>query len=273
MTMHEHDFDRQMRDKFDSYRPDASPGLWDKIVARLDEQAGTEKPVATMPPSRKLHGGWWKSAAAILLLGILAWWLYRPAEVVYLQSRAPRLAQDVTEETPKATAPVAPVQSEVASEPLNLTPIRALFAKRARREPSREALGQGLAEPLQGEELVAVAPDSPSDMQTASATEPVIADQPTTPSEADTQLPIVESQLREDNANVAELPVVLADLGAETVAEPPVEKAFGVSSILNIVVGSVDPRDEKLVTFSDDEEGLIKMAFNLGRGKSRRGSE
>src|SRR5690606_33105912 len=47
-------------------------------------------------------------------------------------------------------------------------------------------------------------------------------------------------------------------------------QAFGLSNILNYVVGTVDQRDEKLVTFSNDEEGSLKLDFNFGLAKNKK---
>lgn len=269
MTMHEHDFDRQMRDKFDSYRPDVSTGLWDKIAAQLDEQAGADKPAIAMPAARKRLGGWWMSAAAVLLLGAFAWWLYEPVEVVYLHGTAA-----LVEETKPAQAPAEATQEEAAPaeahvEPLNLAPIRALFAERARRQPNGQTATPEPNVQLQDELLAQVPAADPETRQ-----EPELASTNNPGQQAVAVVagenPVADTQPSEAYASVAEPSVVLADFGADEPAELQGENAFGVSHILNMVVGSVDPREEKLVTFSNDDEGLIKMAFNLGLGKDRK---
>src|SRR5690606_29438940 len=47
------------------------------------------------------------------------------------------------------------------------------------------------------------------------------------------------------------------------------KQPFGVSNILNYVVGAVDQREEKLVTFSNDGEGSLKLDFNFSLAKNK----
>ncbi len=264
MTMQENEFDRQMRKKLDGYTPEPSPGLWDKIAARLDEQAATEKPVVVMPPVRRRQGGWWWSAAAVVLLGAFAWVLYQPVEIVYLKGQVASVAEAETIEILATATPEQAAEAEMPTKPRQLAPILKLYAERVRPETS----AANPVEDMHGsEELrVAAVPDSPVDVQT---TLPAVMNEPHEPVadvRRNEQLLVAPLPV-EAYAHVAELPIVAANLGETEVVDRSQERTFGVGSLLNIVLGSVDQREEKLVTFSDDDEGLIKMAFNLGRGR------
>lgn len=271
MTMQENEFDRQMREKLEGYTPEPSPGLWDKIAARLDEQTATEKPVVAMPSARRRQGGWWWSAAAVVLLGAFAWVFYQPVEVVYLTGQVASVAEAETIEIPATVMAEQAEEVEMPTRPRQLAPIRKLYAERVR----PQANPANPVEDMHGsEELrVAAVTDSPVGEQT---TLPAVTNEPHEPvaEVRRNEQPLVASMPVEAYAQATQPPVVPADLGAETVeVDRARERTFGVGSLLNIVLGSVDQREEKLVTFSDDDEGLIKMAFNLGRAKSWRGDE
>src|SRR3546814_20753313 len=70
---------------------------------------------------------------------------------------------------------------------------------------------------------------------------------------------------------VIQPPVVLEDEEETLLAAAGESKQpFGVSNILNYVVGAVDQRDEKLVTFSNDGEGSLKLDFNFSLAKNKK---
>lgn len=267
MNTHDNDFDRQMRKKFEGFRPDASPGLWDKISAELDTNEAPVKPLKT---KKKRHTGWWMSAAAVLLLGMFAFWLYRPVDVVYLQSTAATGEASDRDETEAMQAELGNMMpDEEVREPLNLEPIRALFAGRTRRNP----LGQSHTHErpmMEDETLIAPADTSFQEAVVELATiQPIELSKPVV---ADIEKPALteEAALPEVYGYIIEPEADYGDIASAPANEPADRKGFGVSSILNIVMGSVDPRDEKLITFSNDEEGSIRVDFNRALAKARR---
>jgi len=260
----DNEFDRQLAGKFENFRPEVPRGLWDKIASKLDEQEqGNIVPIKQ--PRRSTT--WWISvAASVLMVCGLVYWYNRPVEVTYLQNPV----VDVEEaDTPAVEEPA--LDPAAAAEPLDIDRLKRLFAKRDR-TPKNEN---------ERETFVA---ETPKADQTADAADnpPVVAEEAVSPTQAlaknDGQAtPISADQPAIEDAVAATVPdiqpPVVLEEEEETLlaaAEEPKKQPFGVSNILNYVVGAVDQRDEKLVTFSNDGEGSLKLDFNFSLAKNKK---
>lgn len=256
------EFDRQLAGKFDNFRPEVPSGLWDKIASKLDEQ---EQASVVPIKHRRRFPTWWVSvAASVLVMCGIVYWYNRPVAVTYLQTPVVH----VEEETPmvEESAP----EPAPAVEPLDIDRLKQLFAKRNRQAKSENEPEMQVAETRQIDR----------------STETI-----------DSQLPIVEEavpamQSLAKNDELHTLPSADRPISGEAIAatvpdiQPPVvleeeeetllaateesKRPFGVSNILNYVVGAVDQRDEKLVTFSNDSEGSLRLDFNFSLAKNKK---
>ncbi|MEC3880713.1 hypothetical protein [Parapedobacter sp. 10938] len=257
------DFDRKLAGKFDNFHPEVPNGLWDKIASKLDEQEqGGIIPV-------KRHGRfptWWISvAASVLLVCGIVYWYNRPVAVTYLQS--PMAHVEETEvlvvEEPAVPAPTV--------EPLDIDRLKRLFAKR-NRAPKNEN---------KPETLETKTPSIERPAETSGGTITITEETPTSThalakNGEPAAIPSAEQQSLTEEAVAATVPdiqpPVMLEEEEETLlaAAEASKQPFGVSSILNYVVGAVDQRDEKLVTFSNDGEGSLKLDFNFSLAKSKK---
>ena len=247
-------FDEQLREKFEGFRPDAPAGLWEKIAAELDEQH----------PRRRRVPTWWMAVAAtIVVVSGIVYWQNRPVSVTYLHAQAEEPVIPAQKAT-GAVASAAPVDTaELPAEPLDLEKLRHVFAKRERNISDKKRLR--VQEPVEQSAEVL-----------GSAASPQLASHETEVAPADRSLRPGDTLKKVNTAITAvppiEPPVVLEEEETMLASSDPAKQPFGVSSILNYVVGTVDQRDEKLVTFSNDEEGSLKLDFNfsLARNKKKR---
>ncbi len=257
------DFDRQLKEKFDGFRPKVPAGLWHKIATQLDTE-GVDRAVA-MAPKRGRFAMRWLSVAALLLMGIgVAYWYDRPVAVTYLQGAAGAATQ----------APAQPVQAEKPDEapipdpvPLDVERLKRLFAKKDHKE--RDAAKTAPSRVVES----AVETNATNLRVAENNTQPAVRDREVAMPTSTPHPPVdVSPQPEEALARVPDIEPLIPDeeeesLLASTHGEKP---AFGISTILNYVVGTVDQRDEKVVTFSNDGEGSLKLDFNFGLAKNKK---
>ncbi len=253
MNPDDNPFDRHIRDKMKNFTPDVSAGLWDKIEAGLARKTPDE---AAMPVRRRTVSVAWRwAAAAVLLVGVLSYWASRPVPVIYLQGKT---AAPMAETHAQPAGPVA--ASRPAGETASVMPGRTRTARALPRKVRSEPIPAATA-PIQE-----VLPSEPAVKQTPAVQLPPAATPPSLRATPET------GSSGSDIAEVPDLqpPVVLDDTAAEMLASAPRSNPFGVSQLLNFVVGTVDRREEKAVLFSSDSEGSIKIEFNLARNRSRK---
>lgn len=272
MTMHDQEFDREMREKFENYQPEPSAGLWDKIAVRLNARDDNQDDAVAVPrkPKRQ-YAMWWSAAAAILLLGAFAWWQYRPAEVMYLRGE-PGIAASNEANEPSASMATkvagARSRAEVGDRAVRTGSrlaehLRTKVSRHTRSKPAQASASSG--------PIAEKAPANVSEVQQV-AVKPTVVEQPLMATVAGAPY-LVEPLSEKAYASAVDAVFVPEELDLKGAERRSDEKNFGVSSLLNMVVGSIDPREEKFIVFSNDDEGLIKMAVNLGRAKTRRTGE
>lgn len=257
----DNEFDRQVREKFEQFSPEVSSGLWEKIAGQLDAQEQPKK-IVIVPAKKRLLSGWWISvAAAVLVVCGAVYWYNRPVTVTYLQGRE-AANNDVPQKPTKVPAVIVrePVDSIPSPEPLDIERLKKLFAKRKRPtktvEPEPQRLEQttkmavsekpGLEDGMS--QSVAATTNSELSTPPINREEPIIAAVPAIQ-------PLVVLDEEEDH--------MLASTAGE-------KHPFGLSNILNYMVGTVDQREEKLVKFSNDGEGSLKLDFNFSLAKNRK---
>lgn len=246
-------FDRHIRDKMKNFTPDVSAGLWDKIEAGLARQ--TPDRAAMSVRRRTVPVAWRWAAAAALLVGVLSYWASRPVPVIYLQGQA---AAPVAETDTQPAGPVTasrPTRPAASGMP-GRTPIARATPRKTRSEPI-PAVAVPIPEAVTSEPVV-------KQMSTARPSPVAAPSSPRATPEAGSS--------GSDTSGVPDVqpPVVLDDTAAEMLASTPRSNPFGVSQLLNFVVGTVDRREEKAVQFSSDSEGSIKIEFNLARNRRKK---
>lgn len=255
------EFDRQLAGKFDNFQPEVPDGLWQKIASKLDEQEqGNAIPIKQR---RRLPTSWMSVAASILIASGIVLWYNRPVTVTYLQN--PVTQVDVAE-IPVAEEPAHEPVPIV--EPLDIDRLKQLFNKRDR-PPKHEIQRQMLAVETPYNDLLADAADKPVISEVPVSSKQVLA-QNDGPSLLSVNQPVIDEAVA---ANVPEIqpPVALEDEEETLLAATEDLKApFGISNILNYVVEAVDQRDEKLVTFSNDGEGSLRLDFNFSLAKNKK---
>lgn len=257
------EFDRQVHDKFKNFTPEVSTNLWSKI----EEQLAREAPRKVVPMVKKRGGlsTWWMAVAATLLIACgVAYWYQRPTEVTFLYGKAK------TEEAEVVIPTVADLPAEipeVALEPIDRERWKQLFTKK---EPK---VSKTIPTPLEEEstEEAAMKADEPMRWVATDEKQPEkpLAGQQTEANMAMDAATVLDEAL----AKVPDVqPLVVFDEDEETMLASVVDskQSFGLSNILNYVVGTVDQREEKLVTFSNDSEGSLKLDFNFGLAKNRK---
>lgn len=259
------EFDRVLAEKFGNFHPEVPGGLWGKIASKLDEQG--QDGIIPIKQQRRFPTWWISVAATVLLVCGVVYWYNRPVTVTYLQS--PVAHEEVEAPTVEESAPeTAPVV-----EPLDIDRLKHLFAKR-----NRTSKNENKPETLVAETPPPIDRPSGTTGSTATMTEEARAstqvlaknDEPATPPSTEQQ-PSLTGEAVAATVPDIQPPVVLEDeeeilLAATEAPRPP----FGVSNILNYVVGAVDQRDEKLVTFSNDGEGSLKLDFNFSLAKNKK---
>ncbi len=263
----DNEFDRQLRGKFESFTPEVSTDLWGKIEAQLD--AGAQDKVVPMAGRRKGLPAWLKAAAAVLvIMGGVAYWYSRPVEVTYLHG--PAIVQEDEQEVRTIVDENEQPPVEVA-EPLDVERLKRLFAKKERRN---DGATPAPAEEEQAAEERAPEAEEPVLQWAAVGEKQAPVDEPVAALPEDTSIEKMETAvgLEEALAKIPDVqPLVVLDDEEETMlASADGKQAFGLSNILNYVVGTVDQREEKLVTFSNDNEGSLKLDFNFGLAKNKK---
>lgn len=265
------EFDRRLAEKFDNFRPEVPGNLWDNIASALDKQE--QKPAMVVPvKQRRTPTRWLSVAAALLVVCGTVYWYNRPVAVTYLQrptaqangTAASPVVEAAAKEEKTSSAGTA---AEQEVEPIDMDRLKRLFAKRSRNTENRHRTELSEAGMQSTAQLTGTYGEAPLTDETAnpSVAEPLLArnGQPAEqPAVAETVVVTVPE---------AAPPAAAVEMPAETLlatTDKP-KKPFGVSSLLNYVVDAVDRRDEKLVTFSDDGEGSLKLDFNFGLAKNR----
>ncbi|MBK1442068.1 hypothetical protein JHJ32_18875 [Parapedobacter sp. ISTM3] len=267
------EFDKQLQEKFGDFRPEVPVDLWGKIAAQLDAQAQGDAKAA--PAKQRRLPVWWLSAAAMLLAvcGVF-YWYNRPVAVTYLQRPVAKAdpiepAIGTITQSDKDTVP--------ASEPLDIERLKQVFAKKDRgsvqhTSPTLDSGVNNDRPPVENQGPQQLMANQPIQYEVAGASEVK------RPATAVVELPVERPgeqsvAMEEALANVPDIqPLVALEDDEETMLASAGERKqpFGISNILNYVVGTVDQREEKLVTFSNDSEGSLKLDFNFGLAKNKK---
>ena len=258
------EFDRQLADKFNDFSPEVPAGLWDKIETQLAAQE--HRPIVPLQKKRQFPTWWMSVAAAVLVVCGIAYWYNRPVTITYLHGRVAQ-AEDAGNREVDVPAQ-EPLPSVV--EPLDLERLKRVFAKRDRKVENKNPQDHIITEAPRVD-----APTECAEIQQLATNDVVLPSgtPATTKQTADT--PAVEQAItvKEIAATVPNIqPLVVLEEEEETqlASAGNDRQPFGISNILNYVVGTVDQRTEKLITFSNDNEGSLKLDFNFSLAKNKK---
>lgn len=232
-------FDKSIRDKLQSFEPKVPTGLWTNIAAGLEE-----KPV--VPLKRRNNRFFWIriAAAVIIFIGMAMFYINRPREIIYLTVSNKQGNKEVIMPESQSIE-LAPLLNEKVQEMKQPKVVKSFTSERTKND-GQTAPAMSF---VQEEE------------QDVSAPMPVFK-HPTLEEEVKrTAFTMPHPAVREEQllpTFVDETPDLLA-----VKASTKDKKRFGAADLLNYVVKSVDQRDEKLLSFANDEEGTIKVAVNL----------
>lgn len=265
MNPHDREFDRLMREKFENFNPEVPKGLWDKIAATLDANESDINKVVPPAAKKPSTSRWWMSAAAAAFICAFVYWIYRPVEIIQLQGKkAAEQAQAPLTAEPESH------KAEIPSDPLNFEPIKSFVAKRVSKADI-EQLQTPLEDQQQTEKHKSLSRMEKGEPRMLTVTQSQSIEQEIPAGELVSQ-PVAVNPPTEYAATVPDIQplIVLADEEETMLASADNKQPFGMSSILNIVVGTVDQREKKIVKFSNDDEGSIKVDFNFGLAKTRK---
>ncbi len=238
--MSDKEFDELFRGKFSSFEAEPSDRVWGRISGELKQ---VQKKTLFSP-------AWMAAASVVVVIGV-AIWFSKPSETIKLRA--------ATGPEQVAKAPVAPARPDQVKEPAGESFFRKLSslkishnsqAKYFESKKSRKRLPQQL--PIEETELaesrvqteilsyveerrIPVAP--PATVAMHDGSKPVLA------------LANVESEVKESAIGEAE------------------KSGSGIRSVgdlVNFVVAKVDKRKDKVIEFSENDEGTLISGINLG---------
>lgn len=282
-------FDQVVRENLDGFRPEVSPSIWNKIEQDLDRQKELRSPKEERKISRLL----WAAAAAVVMI-VAGVSLYRSStdHVLYLKS-VDTPPQVLVLENKGATRfePLNDKTADEVREGENLIEINSSDEKPLTGDKKlsndlstiSRVLANALAKTERKAEEQAKSQDLEKNIESNASLHAELIGPPSyMPLEIpETQALTSPGAKPLEVAQVMELPTQIAGKAIEKSMEESgfshqdpkdsaSESGFGVSRLLNLVVAQVDKRSEKFVSFSHDEEGSLKIDFNLAQTKNNR---
>ncbi len=239
MAMQDKDFDKLFNQKFEGFEVEPSPMAWDNIAAELDGKKSTR---SVMP--------WIRVAAAVLIIAT--------AGVLFLKNDT---QTNDGEKKDKLVAnrvkPVVPVKPEVheVNEPASVVTSKPKIAKVATQlhkyKPNKAAKTNPII-------AVKVTPADITEHDPTINNETIIA-AVTNPASTQTQATLPDVQLTPRTLNADPQANVEKPITASTEKQntEPAKKR-GIQSfggLINAVVAKLDKRDDKLIEFSDGDDG------------------
>lgn len=242
-TMSDKEFDAFFREKLDGFEVAPSDAVWGRIAGELAE-----------PAKKRVFSPLWMAAASVVVIMAAGFWFMRPVKPIQLR------AANVTEPAPRVEQS-RPVEEKV---PADASPKKESFLERlAQLKVGKNNQGRGTA--VMKEKSVendyvqqpVESPEGTPQQITVLATETFTDIKPAPVSGKlkipDHRKPVIA--LADDNA---------AKEGDSEPAERSRPGIKTVGDLVNFVVAKVDKRKDKLIEFSENEEGTLISGINLG---------
>ncbi len=244
-TMSDKEFDAFFREKLDGFEVAPSDAVWGRIAGELAE-----------PGKKRIFSPLWVAAASVVVIMAAGFWFMKPVKPIQLR------AANVTEPAPRVE------QSRSVEEKVreDASPKKESFLERlAQLKVGKNNQGRGTAamkeKPVENDyvQQPVESPEETPQQITVLATE-TFADIKPAPVSGKLKMPDHGKPviaLAEDNGN-----------GAKEGGSEPAERSRPgiktVGDLVNFVVAKVDKRKDKLIEFSENEEGTLISGINLG---------
>lgn len=260
-------FDQLIKDKLEGFLPEVPTTLWDRIHVGLEEQDQKTSP-AVVPLYTKESSRWWikwsYAAAVAVFLGIGLTFVREPNEVIYLSAQQQQQEAIEHQDTRFMEEAQQAFQDKHQKN-------QGLNQKTTTSNKVTESPARSVAKATEARPIVQHTDDGSKPHQKLAL---VQANHDISPKEQAAEIQLaVEPFVVEENAftyaQVADTDVVIVDEPGPTNAD---KRRFGVSNVLNYVVGVVDKNEEKVLAFNHDDEGSISLAFNRKALKKRKQS-
>ncbi|MXV50756.1 hypothetical protein GS399_07205 [Pedobacter sp. HMF7647] len=246
------DLDKLFQNRFKDFEIEPSEGLFDKIAGELD---GKKK--------KKTFFVWWMAAASVVLvLGVGLFFACHPNGKT--SQKIVRLKPAVKPSVKDEKLPVEKVA--VANESVeNQEAIKDKSASNKANVPKQSFIASAKQKPLKKDYEKPTLPARP-DSQRVVERETLVAKSETRKISPETQnvsKPEIEApEIKKEEPVLASLLKEDADDSAQT--DKSKRKIRSMGDIINFVVSKVDKRQEKLIHFSNNDEGTELTGVNLG---------
>lgn len=243
-TTSDNEFDAFFREKLGSFESKPSDAVWERIAGELGP--GRKK--------RRQARVWWAAASVVCLI-TCSYWLMRPAERIKLRGEVAKHQPSLATAKPHEAVPAAVVSgAEARGSMLMESKARSSESHPAAHVRAQSQTGKGTAE---------------VNVALAKKDEPVLL--------PEGALPAVNPHVEEQRPVQTPAPVVLAmstDERHSGVEQGQQEERQhngirSVGDLVNFVVAKVDKRKDKIIEFTEDEEGSLISGINLGVLKIR----
>ncbi len=272
------EFDRQLKEKLENFTPEVPTMLWDKIQEELDHRSETV--VFGTPKIKRLN--WSKYAAAAVIVVLFASLLVmtnQPKEVVYLTN------SELETDPSSASSPFTQVQEEkpedIKKSPSLTDDIRSIREVFANKLVDRDE--NLLSTPSNQEEALLHLALNESTQTGSTSNEQGLKNETVLDASklqnlvasVDVQTDVQPSfpAVQVEDVHALGLPVKnhAVELESDEMdSDQPSRNRFGVSRLLNLMVAQIDRRDEKFISFSNDDEGSLKIDLNIAQAKQTR---
>jgi len=248
--MQDKQFDQFFKDKVGRFEPPVPGHIWENIQQQLD-------PGPTVVLHKKRRNVWWiqVAAAVVLVVGATVFYINRPTEVVYLTAKKVQEAGErrQNEGIVSTKLKIAETRENAVNNKEN-----SLAVEQVSQVSEVNVIPRQIAQkhhvdtkktfdvPMSGSEAVEIM-------------HPVMVDEIKT---ADLVATAIEKAISVQNEMPRQASFV-DSVSNEPMKRVKNKKEFAAGDILEYVASSVNPRNEKIVSFASDEEGTIKVAVNF----------
>lgn len=242
------ELDKLFKERFEDAEFQPSADVWDKIASKIDRKEKVKKP----------HSVFWMAAASVVVVLGASLWFYRPIDVIKLQGshKGEEMAQNTNQSPLSDLGTGAPSldphqpeikgfdfskltssneQTYVAAQEVTLTESSSDEPSRQNMESLESAVKRNTIEIAQAKNEVKV-PRFTGDQSKLDVTQPDM---------------------------IASADVVADELLSEQEMAAP-RKIRSVGSLVNFVISKVDRREDKIIEFTDGDEGSQVSGINLG---------
>ena len=250
--MSDKELDKLFQEKFESFEVEPSAGLWAKIDAEMGDAQATQK--------KKVFPIFWMAAASVLIVMAAGLYFMPQQDTIKLQGKSKQIAvnkPELKEKNVEQVTEPAVSPSEKRAEPQQGS-TRKLIASNKSKERRNvnplqtETKFQSAVEDDKASKVRVAAlnvdPVKPQDVVPTSHTVKEIDKKANTPSFV-AMLSVPEKTIENNNSVEQAMPR---------------QKIRSLGDLVNRVVAKVDPREEKIIQFSDNDEGTEISGINLG---------